>query len=584
MRKHTAPLFALLFALLAAVIFISEINGGNNMKTFNAADYGITPGNEPVSEKLQTLIDRLPDDCELIFPAGRYYVPKVVTVRGKKGLTIKGEGATIVAHFAPSGDPAENNDVFNFRGCSDLVVTGFHFTTDNPVNCTGKVMAVDNAAHTYDVRINDEFPITGYEHFWGTDTFDSEGMPDYVIETYENVTTVDATGPDGKPFRKLVGTKYEVIGEQLIRVTVDEWRDISRLTVGHNILFRYIIYGNHLFGFDSCDRVTLSHIEIERCASMGAVVGPRSSDFTFEDFNIRTPETSSALYAANADGIHILGLSGFLHMKDCDFVGLGDDALNIHSKAYEVKSLGGNRLTVISRDRQKNEHAPNPLWASAGDRVIVYEPSTFREKGSFCIDSVNGSVAVISEVSGEISTGDVLANDSFYASVHIEGCTVKNTRARGLLLQSHNMLIENCKFYGLSLPGLLIAPDIRVWYEVGPSRNTEIRNCVFEKCGMNGSGANLGAICFKPSHDGGVSDYPAGVHQGIYIHDNLFRGNGTSGICVAASTDVRIESNRFESDRSTPNAPDSDHDIVVYSSENVTIRENISDRSLYSEK
>ena len=35
------------------------------MKTFNAADYGITPGNEPISEKLQLLIEKLPDDCEL---------------------------------------------------------------------------------------------------------------------------------------------------------------------------------------------------------------------------------------------------------------------------------------------------------------------------------------------------------------------------------------------------------------------------------------------------------------------------------------------------------------------------------------
>lgn len=554
------------------------------MKTFNVADYGITPGNEPVSEKLQTLINRLPDDCELIFPAGRYYVPKVVTVRGKKGLTIKGEGATIVAYFAPSGDPAENNDVFHFSDCDDLTVTGFHFTTGNPVNCTGKVTAVDNSAHTYDVRINDEFPITGYEHFWGTDTFDSEGMPDYVIETYENVTTVDVTGSDGKPFRKFVGTKYEVIGKQTIRVTVDEKRDISRLTVGHDILFRYIIYGNSVFAFASCNRVTLSHLEIERCASMGAVVGPRSSDFTFEDFNIRTPETSSALYAANADGIHILGLSGFLHMKDCDFVGLGDDALNIHSKAYEVKSLKGNRLTVISRDRQKNELKADPLWASAGDRIIVYDPATFLEKGSFTVVSVNGGNAVISDIEGEAGIGDILANDSFYAAVHLDNCTVKNTRARGFLLQSHNMLIENCKFYGLSLPGLLIAPDIRVWYEVGPSKNTEIRNCVFEKCGMNGSGANLGAVTFKPSHDGGVDEYPAGVHEGIYIHDNLFRGNGTSGICVAASADVRIESNRFESDLRNPNAPYSDYDIVICNSENVSENGNLSDRSLYIRK
>ena len=552
------------------------------MKEFNVSDYGIFPDGESISEKLQILIDKLPDGAELKFQPGRYYLPKVVNVRGKKHLTISGDKTTIVTHFTPSGEPSENNDAFNFIECDDLVVTGFNFTTDAPVNCTGKVIAVDPDAHTYDVRINDEFPITGYEHFWGTDTFDAEGMPDYVIETYEKVETIDVTGSDGKPFKKYVGTKYELTGDQTIRVTVDPKRDISRLTVGHDILFRYIIYGNRLSWFSSCNRVRLSHIEIERCASMGAVVSPRSSDFTFEDFNIRTPDTSSALYAANADGIHILGLSGYLHMKDCNFVGLGDDALNIHSKAYEIKQLNGDKLTVISRDRAKNEVKANPLWASAGDLIIVYDPATFLEKGSFRIDQMNGADSVISEIKGDIAPGDILANDSFYASVHIENCTVKNTRARGFLLQSHDMLIENCTFYGLSLPGLLIAPDIRVWYEVGPSKNTEIRNCVFEKCAMNKSGANLGAICFKPSHDGGVSDYPAGVHQGICIHDNEFRNCGTSGICVSAAADVRVEANRFAGNFRNPNAPDSDNEIVIYNSENVTLEDNSSDRTVSS--
>ena len=99
---------------------------------------------------------------------------------------------------------------------------------------------------------------------------------------------------------------------------------------------------------------------------------------------------------------------------------------------------------------------------------------------------------------------------------------------------------------------------------------------------MNNSGANLGAITFKPSHDGGVSDYPAGVHRDIYIHDNIFKGCGTSGICVSASADVRIGSNRFESNRKNPNAPDSDKDIVVYNSEKVTLSDNVSDRAVGS--
>ena len=553
------------------------------MSFFNVTDHGIRPGKTCVADAITKLIDSLPEDAALFFPAGTYFLASPVSVTGRHGLTIRGEaGTTFVTHFSPCDDPALNNTAFACRGNRDLTFEHLTFTTDNPTNCAGRVIAKDEAAHTYDVQIDESFPVTGWEHFWGTDTCDEEGTPDYVIETYDHITKEELPDGHGGVRTKFTGTRYEVIGDHKIRVFMPESWNLSRLTIGHRVLYRYVIYNTSVFTFADCHMVVLRHIEIERCNSMGAVISPRSSDFTFEDFNIRLPKNTPALYAGNADGIHIVGLMGYLHMKNCTFVGLGDDALNIHSQAGEIGEIRADgSLHCIYRNRQMEPGELSPSFAEAGDILHVYDRNTFLEKGTLTLASYDHGDAVIETHTGEYALGDILANDSFFASVHIENCEVRHTRARGFLLQSRNMLVENCRIYGMSLPGIIISPDIKVWYEVGPSDNVEIRNCTFEKCGFLHSGANLGAIVMKAAHDAGSADYPAGVHTNLSIHNNRFIHCGASGIYVSAARGVKIEDNVFEdccADPYDPNVASVQHDIALRNCDDVEIRRNHSDR------
>ena len=523
---------------------------------------------------LSNLIAEASDGTELRLPAGRFFLGKAVLITGKKQLTICGNDTLLVTHATPWNDPGEANSAFICSNCDDLTIQQLRFTTDNPVNCAGRVTAIDHANHTYDVRIDDAFPITGWEHFWGTDTCDEDGMPDYVIETYDTITREILPDTDGSLREKITGTRYEVLDGQNIRVF---GQNTARLTVGHRVLYRYTIYGGTVFSITDCNRITMRDIEIERCPGMGVVIGPRCTDAIFERFNIRIPAGSHALYAANADGIHITGLSGLLHMKDCHFDGLGDDALNIHSIAGEIKSIGENgRLSVVSRPLLKEERPMGEKWARKGDFIRVYDRHTVLETGSFRVAEYTDSDILVEDVQGSFAEGSIVVNDSFFAAVHLEDCTVHNTRARGILLQSRNMLIERCTFSGLALPGLIIAPDVQYWYEAGPSENTEIRDCVFEKCGMNGAAANLGAIVVKGSHDAGASDYPAGVHKDIRILNNTFRNIGTSGVFISATSGVSVQGNCFEGcqTNTNQNVCDTDAEIVLCNCEKIRIAGN----------
>lgn len=549
------------------------------------ADFGIIPNAEQdVSKALQSAFDAMPDDAVFQFKKGRYFIKNKVYIKNKKNIRICGNFSTLIAHFDPCGPISENNDVFVFADCDDCEISGFFFDTDAPIGATGTVTAINYSNKTADVLIDDEFPVTGFEHFCATNSFDENGSPDYALATYNNIPVEqEFTTTDGTIAKRLVGLNYTVISKQTVRLDLGTSLTDS-LKIGHRINFRYEIYGNCIFNFASCNRFLIKDITIYSAASFGVCVNPRSSDFIFDNFCIRVPDNSNRLMASNADGIHLLGLFGKLTLRNCNMEHMGDDTLNIHGLAGGIKHIEADgKHMVINRPFRGQDLKLPEYWAVKGDKINVYDSETFLLKGSFTVNSIDFDGNVTYDIiNGTIATGDTLANTKYFASLHIDGCVVRNTRARGFLVQTHNVLIENSYIYGMSLPAMLFSPDIKVWWEVGPTENVEIRNNIVEYCANIKSKANKGAIVFKACHDAGGEDYPAGVHKNIHIHGNRFIDIPHSAIYVSAAKDVRIEENRFENcccdvkDTSTPYAF---HDIVCINCENLTVKDNISTQS-----
>ena len=554
-------------------------------KTVFLADCGIHPDSgADCSAALQAVFDGIRydgEDVTVMFKKGTYRIFKPISVRGAKHLTVRGASSTVIAHFDPTAPISANNDVFHLSDCEDVAFHDLFFDTDNPIGAAGRITSINREEGYADLQIYDEFPVTGFEHFCGTNSFDEKGSPDYALTSYHNTPTPQTfTAPDGSEQTRLVGLDYDVIGDHLVRLKLGTIQ--PNLRVGHRINIRYEIYGNSIFYFTSCRRVLLKDIIIYSAASFGATISPRSEDFTFDNFCIRVPDGSTRLKAANADGIHALGLAGKMVLRNCNMEGMGDDTLNIHGTAGGIHVLDTEKKTVSMICPRRHEVHPLPKgWARPGDTVYVYDSDTFLQKGSFVIDSVDeNNNAVYRDEVGSLAVGDTLANAEYFASLHIDGCTVRNTRARGFLVQTHNVLIENSYICGMSLAALLFAPDIRVWWEVGPCKNVEIRNNVIEHCAHIRSGANQGAIIFKACHDGNTVDYPAGVHENIYIHDNRFIDIPQSAIFVSSAKNVRIEDNSFTHCCFDPQdtAEYAKYDIVAANCENVTLSGNVSDR------
>lgn len=468
----------------------------------------------------------------VIVPKGAHFLASPIMVVGKTNLTIRGEaGATLVLNYSREGDRNVNNGAFVVERSRGVVIEGLSITTVVPTSSAGHIVSMDPTALTVDVKIDPEFPITGREFLASAGTVDENETPDWIIETFN--------------YQK--GERYKVLAPQLIRVFVPPRTNFARIRAKHRISFRHSVYCGAVFRFHDSHCVTVRDILIERCASMCVLTSRPCSDFVFERFNVGVGgRQTSALVSANADGIHPAGMSGRFVMRDCNFERMGDDSLNVHANAgyldeYDVKS--GRVSCLYFKNGKKSALADD--WAKPGDRIAVYDTDTFLEKGVITIDEYNKGCGKITPGTVAVKRGDLLANLSDFPDVRVSGCTVRNTRARGFLLQSRNILIEDCIFEGTSLPGIIISPDARRWAEVGPTTNAVVRNCTFRRCGIASSSSNAGVVSVKASHDGPIGEHPAGVHKNVQIVGNKFEDCATRGIVVAATDGLVLRNNVF---------------------------------------
>ena len=516
------------------------------MKTILVTDYGVAPSRDICcSDALTRLIAACGDDCELVFPAGIYFLKKRVAVTGRKNLTLRGDGATIRVHFCNT-DVTGLDGAFCFTDCKNLTLKNFTFDMDVSPNISGQVSRIDPEAGYFDVKFFDEFPLTGKERLEAINTVDPEYTPDYRFVTYDVV-------------------EHTYLGDNTFRFDAAKvGADLSKLYEGLLVNVRHCRYGANVALFVGVDGCLVEDVTITAAPGCVFVIAPRSSNFTFNRFRIQLPENTRRTMAANADGIHIAGITGKFVMKDCYFENLGDDALNIHSKACMVTGLDSAagsldfhavRMVAVEDPAthmltgQKTQIQTFPMperWVSPGDLIYVYDHETVAKLGEIRVIAVNGTSMQYELVSGAVSQGDILANAEYFAATHIDGCTVRNTRARAFLIQTNNTVIENCHIYGMSMSAFLLSPDVAYWYEVGPCSNVEIRNNLIEKCTTCIHRSNIGAIVIKCRHEEGISDTPAGTHNHIRIVGNTFRNIGDSGIFALAVRDLQIKDNHFE--------------------------------------
>jgi len=541
-------------------------------KTVFTLDAGILPSrNAPVAAKISEFIEQHSENCEIVIAAGEYFLEKKIALKNLKNIDIVAYDVKfITAYNAKCG--YESKGAFSFTKCQDCNIYGMAFATESPANITGRVVAIDLENRTFDCRVFDDYHVNGDEIIHGLDT------------SYENLSNDHNMAMADENQRK-----YEKIGDQLLRFYIhpNNMDALCSIHTDELICLRHTLYAAPPFNFYSCDRFLLEDITVETSPGICCGIYPRSSDFTFRRFNIRLPNGSKQIYSCCADGIHLKGLTGTLIIEDCNFMNLGDDALNIHNKAGTVYTFENNVIKVgIKVPSDSFDALPPELlqdeWAIPGDIVYMYDEENIEKVGQFKVEkfeTANGyNVITVSNVQGEIKPGLKLANSAYYASVIVRNCTVSATRARALLIQSENVLIENNCFKNISGPAILLACDVKYWNEMGPSKNVTIRNNTFISTAISQRPRTAGGIVVAESHDTGYADYVERkkVHHNITITGNRFVNLKDSAIYLDAVDGVSITDNEMiNCCYKNENRPDEYNYVTVLSNcENVTYQNN----------
>jgi parallel beta-helix repeat protein len=157
--------------------------------------------------------------------------------------------------------------------------------------------------------------------------------------------------------------------------------------------------------------------------------------------------------------------------------------------------------------------------------------------------------------------GDLVGNASSIPVLHIRNCTTIRSRARGFIIKTRNVVIEDCTFQDITECGLALESDVNAWWESISSRDVIIRNNRFIDSK------------FEPGYLHGVIEFhtmsqtaPAGVYRGITIANNIFLGSVANIIKIGSADGVDIINNIMDHPE--------DEAIYLYNSRNIRISGN----------
>ena len=272
--------------------------------------------------------------------------------------------------------------------------------------------------------------------------------------------------------------------------------------------------GSGVFCEESCG-ITCKNVIVNGCFGMG-FIAQMCSDIHLDNFS--SVRAEGRYHAADADATHFVNCSGKVLVENCLFEGMLDDALNIHGIYTRIVGKGEKELLV----REMHNQATGIRIYRPGDRVQALKPAPlipYAELTVRTVEYINGEIIRLTfEESVEgIEVGDDIENISHETDLVFRNNTVRNNRARGMLIANRGTtVIENCYFH-TSGTAVKFESDGEYWFESGGTTDVVIRNNKFDGCKHGGWGTAV--IECQARRETLEGKY---FHQAIRVLDNEF--------------------------------------------------------------
>lgn len=532
---------AVLLLALAMSITISA-----QTKTLNAADFGAIPDDGRNDQQaLQSAVDacRKAPGTTLIIPPGVYdiidadavklmndimnwkmgrnpqdviYTPyypysKGIDLTGLKDVTIKADGATLLC----TGwmEPVSIIDAEN------VTIEGLTIDYKTIPHSEGKVVKVDKKYIDVELSntewLRDKMLITRIM-FWNLNRDRLLAEPVYFPKDTKKI--------DDKTIRIFFRTKPGMLGTIAL--------------MDHTFHFRpaLLILGSK--------NTVLDRITIYSQPGMG-IVGHRSEDILMT--GLRVVPGPGRYQSTNTDATHFTSCQGTIRFDGCMFEGQGDDATNVHGYYHKfTKDLGNNTYNIKLEERWCT-HAAVLDFPDVGDTVEIVKKSSLEVITKMIVLKVD---TFPKEWRSEVTFDRPLPGnkDDFYfidvtqlPALEFVNSYVGSHLARGVLVKTRNVLIENCTFRDGTGTAIHIGAE-GDWREGAGSENVTIRNNRMIRTGR-GAGRQDGACAIALNVKAPNNKVP-GIHKNIIIDGNIIIGEDAPvGISIQGADNVNLTEN-----------------------------------------
>jgi hypothetical protein len=496
----------------------------------NLADFGAVPdGDSPPSSgpdrnhaAFVAAIARCRElkASKLIVPKGIYRITSgdTVTFDGLTDFVFDGGGSTFLYHQIKGGVG------MLIENCTRAVLKNFNLDWDwkiDPLASIGRVTKVDPAY--FEMRFETAAPLDPKR--WVT------------MNPLDERLRVPGTGAE---FDDLRPKKIDKIDPETVRV----WpSDRVPAKPGQLYLLRHYTYAKHAIVMASNTHLSLQYVTIFSFPGIGFISGGDQHHFELLHCRITYPDQERRPTTTTADGFHVTQSQGFIRLEGCDFGYMGDDCVNIHDNVH-------SGVRRIDPDTLVAEHiVPDMCPYAEGDLVEVrngdYSPTGFTGKlKAVMSDYKRGEVTLVFEnqLPSRVNPDAILFNHRYGSrNCIIRDCYFHENRARGVLCNTADWLVEGNRFFHNQHAAMLLIAD------VGPSSsegfgasNIVVRNNRFESPNCVGAGDGT-VIGLGASINGETTHYP--LLENIRFENNQFQEMTGPAITAASFKNLVVRNN-----------------------------------------
>lgn len=494
----------------------------------------------------------------LVFPKGSYDFfagsnpsnsGTLFPVSEVAGLIIDGQGSEFTIHGLTG--------IFWFGKCKDLILKNFSIDWDKPPYSMGKVIAV--GGNHFDVEIDPDYAVRG-------------GEPVGAFMEYDPTTRL----PKRKGMEEYYSVqKTELVRERILRLHLNHEAQVKPEAL---LLIRHQVYGPSAIVCSRCENVTVRDVTVHTVPGMG-FIGAVCTNVTLERFRV-VPKPGKPM-SATADATHFSGCKGTITLNGCEFEAMGDDGANIKSGLYLTFQQRVDDHTILAAHNLKMVDLPDPgdvMEISHADDLIPYAKVKVRKAELVSTEGNVHRVEFDEKLPDELREGDVFGNATRVPKLRARNCIVRNNRARGMLVQTRDAVVEGCKFMNCTGPGIMVLTEITHFFESIGTRDVVIRDCLFENCNY-GVAMGPAAIC-ATAYLRNMSYPPKpGVHKNVVIEGNTVSRCINSAIFAAGIDGLTIKGNAIELACEDATTDTGKYAIYVMSSKEVVASGNRIDRN-----